>query len=162
MKSKIPCPPGFVPVAKVDYATGVCAGKVVATREYPPDARRRARFGSSPAASMGSTIFGSSPSRPMTMTFWKWLTRRRSLDWCHFQHGRVEPTAAQRPPAVDEWQRRRFGMDGEIQIPASVQNRGAAHILIAAADTLSEGQSRQVGRKHRDEEVRLRSDVGSS
>ena len=30
--------PGFTPVAKVDQVTGVWAG-VVATREYPPDAR---------------------------------------------------------------------------------------------------------------------------
>ena len=39
MKSKMPCPPGFVPVAKVDHATGVCAGVVVATRENAPSAQ---------------------------------------------------------------------------------------------------------------------------
>ena len=71
MKSKMPCPPGFVPVAKVDHATGVCAGVVVATRENAPSARSRWRFGSSPAASIVWTIVGSSPSSPITITFFK-------------------------------------------------------------------------------------------
>ena len=39
MKSKMPWPPGLVPVAKVDHATGVCAGVVVATRENAPSAQ---------------------------------------------------------------------------------------------------------------------------
>jgi hypothetical protein len=49
-KSKMPCPPGFTPVAKVDHATGVWAGVVVPRREYPPCARRRASSWSSPPA----------------------------------------------------------------------------------------------------------------
>jgi hypothetical protein len=53
MKSKMPCPPGFVPVANVDQATGVWAGLVVATREKPPWPLNLARLGSSPDASMG-------------------------------------------------------------------------------------------------------------
>jgi hypothetical protein len=57
-----PCPPGFIPVAKVDHATGVWAGYVVSHRAYPPAARRRARLGSSPDAIIGSTMLGSSPS----------------------------------------------------------------------------------------------------
>ena len=32
----MPWPPGFVPVANVDQATGVWAGRVVATRRKPP------------------------------------------------------------------------------------------------------------------------------
>jgi hypothetical protein len=59
----------LVPVAKVDQATGVWAGQVVAIRERPPLDASRAKFGNSPAASRASTIEGSSPSSPMTMTF---------------------------------------------------------------------------------------------
>src|SRR5437867_3237189 len=35
-KSKMPWRPGLAPVAKVDHATGVCAGVVVRSRAYPP------------------------------------------------------------------------------------------------------------------------------
>ena len=80
MKSKIPCPPGLVPVANVDHATGVCAGYVVRTREYPPSSRRRARFGSSPRSSIGSTIFGSRPSSPITITFFTGVVVRCRLE----------------------------------------------------------------------------------
>ena len=31
-KSKMPWPPGFIPVMKVDQATGLCGGMVVASR----------------------------------------------------------------------------------------------------------------------------------
>ena len=41
----MPCPPGFVPVAKVDQATGVWAGQVVATREKPPCAAQPREVG---------------------------------------------------------------------------------------------------------------------
>ena len=47
----MPCPPGFVPVANVDHATGVWAGRVVATRANPPWSLSRARLGSWPASS---------------------------------------------------------------------------------------------------------------
>ena len=60
----MPCPPGFVPVAKVDHATGVSAGEVVATRANPPCARSRRRFGSSPAASMPPDDLGLEPIEP--------------------------------------------------------------------------------------------------
>ena len=63
----MPWPPGFVPVANVDHATGVCAGVVVANRAEPPDARRRARCGNSPALSISSTMVGSNPSSPRTI-----------------------------------------------------------------------------------------------
>src|SRR6516162_2210608 len=65
----MPWPPGLVPVANVDQATGVWAGRVVATREYPPCSLSRARFGSSPASSSREAISGLRPSRPTTMTF---------------------------------------------------------------------------------------------
>ena len=65
----MPWPPGLVPVANVDQATGVWAGRVVATRRIPPCSFSRARFGSWPASSSRETISGLSPSRPMTMTF---------------------------------------------------------------------------------------------
>jgi hypothetical protein len=65
----MPCPPGFVPVANVDHATGVCAGRVVATRANPPCSRSRARWGSWSCSSNRETMPGSRPSRPMTMTF---------------------------------------------------------------------------------------------
>ena len=42
----MPCPPGLVPVANVDQATGVWAGRVVATRANPPCSLSRARLGS--------------------------------------------------------------------------------------------------------------------
>ena len=29
IKSKIPCPPGFIPVMKLDQATGLCGGMLV-------------------------------------------------------------------------------------------------------------------------------------
>ena len=45
MKSKMPCPPGLVPVANVDQATGVWAGRVVPTRVKPPRSASRARLG---------------------------------------------------------------------------------------------------------------------
>src|SRR4051812_46570197 len=64
----MPWPPGFTPVAKVDQATGVCAGVVVAISLKPPRAVKRARFGSSPRASRRRTIFGSRPSRPSAIT----------------------------------------------------------------------------------------------
>ena len=64
----MPWPPGFIPVANVDQATGVWAGEVVATRASPPGETSFARFGSSPAASIASTMLGSSPSRPITIT----------------------------------------------------------------------------------------------
>ena len=49
-KSKMPCPPGSSPVMKVDQATGLCGGMVVASDEKPPLAARRARPGKRPAA----------------------------------------------------------------------------------------------------------------
>ena len=65
----MPCPPGFIPVAKVDHATGVCAGRVVATRVNPPCSFSRARLGSWFASSSRVTMTVSSPSKPMTITF---------------------------------------------------------------------------------------------
>src|SRR5262245_11422167 len=78
----MPWPPGLVPVAKVDQATGVWAGCVVATRAKPPRSRSRARLGSPPAANRRSTADGSSPSSPTVTTFLKRFIRwpcRRSV-----------------------------------------------------------------------------------
>ena len=48
MKSKMPWPPGSRPVMNVDHATGLCGGIVVSNGAKPPDAARRAKFGSRP------------------------------------------------------------------------------------------------------------------
>src|SRR5262249_12884969 len=77
----MPWPPGLTPVANVDQATGVCAGRVVATREYPPCSLSRARLGSWPASSSRETIVGLRPSRQMTMTFLMAPSTGSILDW---------------------------------------------------------------------------------
>ena len=67
-KSKISWPPGSRPVEKVAHETGVCAGTVGVSGEYPPRAFRAARFGSSPRASISSTMCASTPSNPRMTT----------------------------------------------------------------------------------------------
>ena len=61
--------PGWSPSRSVDQATGVWAGRVVATRANPPRSLSRARLGNWPVSSSPETMPGSSPSRPRTMTF---------------------------------------------------------------------------------------------
>ena len=36
MKSKMPCPPAFIPVIKFDHATGLCGGMLVVSRRNDP------------------------------------------------------------------------------------------------------------------------------
>ena len=50
MKSKMPWPPGSSPVMKVDHATGLCGGIVVASGANVPVEARRANAGMRPAA----------------------------------------------------------------------------------------------------------------
>src|ERR1700693_865971 len=67
-KSKISWPPGSRPVENVAHDTGVCAGTVGRSGEYPPRAFNAARFGSRPDASICSMTWESTPSNPSTTT----------------------------------------------------------------------------------------------
>src|SRR5688572_5183841 len=65
MKSNMPCPPTSMPVMKLDQATGLCGGIVVARRRNSPFWRSRFRLGrSSQRLSKNS---GSIPSTPRTI-----------------------------------------------------------------------------------------------
>ena len=66
MKSKIPCPRGSSPVMKVDQATGLWGGMVVASGVDPPEAARASKWGMRPAARSRERISGSMPSIPST------------------------------------------------------------------------------------------------
>ena len=66
IKSKIPWPPGFIPVMKFDQATGLKGGTLVASRRYPPRSLRDRRCGNRPSAIMCSSNCGSSASMPRT------------------------------------------------------------------------------------------------
>jgi len=69
MKSAMPCPPGVIPVMKLDHATGLRAGIVVARGASVPISASFLKLGRRPISISAPRIFGSSPSRPSTMTF---------------------------------------------------------------------------------------------
>src|SRR6266849_10120661 len=64
MKSKIPCPPAFMPVIRFDHATGLCGGMLVVNRRKDPCSASRAKFGNLPSAMNFVSRSGSSPSIP--------------------------------------------------------------------------------------------------
>src|ERR1035441_7538178 len=69
MKSKIPCPPAFIPVIRFDHATGLCGGILVVSRRNDPWAASRAKFGILPSAINLVSRSGSSPSTPRMIIF---------------------------------------------------------------------------------------------
>ncbi len=69
MKSKMPCPPGSIPVMKVDQATGLSGGMVVCSGLKSPVSIKRLKLGSSPSSTNCCSSTGSSPSTPSTSTF---------------------------------------------------------------------------------------------
>src|SRR5271166_1922037 len=69
MKSKIPCPPAFIPVIRFDHATGLCGGILVVKRRNDPCAASRAKFGILPSAMNFVSRSGSSPSTPRIIIF---------------------------------------------------------------------------------------------
>jgi len=69
MKSAMPCPPGVMPVMKLDHATGLRAGIVVPRGLREPISASFLKLGSRPISMSAPRIFGSRPSRPRTITF---------------------------------------------------------------------------------------------
>ena len=69
MKSKIPCPPAFIPVIRFDQATGLCGGTLVVRRRNDPCSASRAKFGILPSAMNFVSRSGSSPSTPRIIIF---------------------------------------------------------------------------------------------
>ena len=69
MKSKIPCPPAFMPVIRFDHATGLCGGMLVVSRRNDPFSASAEKFGILPSDMNCFSNCGSMPSMPMTITF---------------------------------------------------------------------------------------------
>src|ERR1700722_4475610 len=69
MKSKIPCPPAFIPVMRFDHATGLCGGMLVVNRRNDPCSARREKFGILPSAMNFVSSSGSIPSMPRMIIF---------------------------------------------------------------------------------------------
>ena len=65
----MPWPPGSIPVMKVDHATGLSGGMLVASGANPPSEASRAKFGSRPSSMCVCSRPWSMPSIPSTMTF---------------------------------------------------------------------------------------------
>src|SRR6266849_8947797 len=68
MKSKIPCPPGFMPVIRLAQATGLCGGMLVCKLRKLPRAARAAKFGIFPSPRYCRNNCGSMPSMPRIMS----------------------------------------------------------------------------------------------
>ena len=69
MKSKIPCPPAFIPVIRFDQATGLCGGMLVPSSRNEPPAANREKFGIFPSCMNCRSSWGSIPSIPRMMSF---------------------------------------------------------------------------------------------
>ena len=88
MKSKIPCPPAFIPVIRFDHATGLCGGILVVRRLNDPCSARRAKFGILPSAMNLVSRSGSRPSIPRMISFLascrgRWHERSKSEPAAH-------------------------------------------------------------------------------
>jgi hypothetical protein len=69
MKSKIPCPPAFIPVIKFDHATGLCGGILVVSSRNDPRCASAEKFGIFPSCINRRSSCGSMPSIPSTISF---------------------------------------------------------------------------------------------
>src|ERR1700733_5697300 len=69
MKSKMPCPPAFIPVMTFDHATGLCGGMLVVNFLNEPSCASLAKFGILPSAMNLVRRPGSMPSTPSTISF---------------------------------------------------------------------------------------------
>ena len=69
MKSKMPCPPAFMPVIRFDQATGLCGGMLVVSRRNDPFSASAAKFGILPSATYFFNSCGSMPSMPRMTSF---------------------------------------------------------------------------------------------
>src|ERR1700694_1146407 len=69
MKSKMPCPPAFIPVIRFDHATGLCGGMLVVKRRKEPRSARREKLGILPSAMNFVSKSGSRPSTPRMIIF---------------------------------------------------------------------------------------------
>lgn len=96
MKSKIPCPPGSIPVMKLDHATGLCGGRLVRSRRKSPSFRNLWKEGSFPCSMKSCKTAGSIPSKPSMMIFRRVCLHPefRILDLQPAISGGTEPTAA--------------------------------------------------------------------
>ncbi len=69
MKSKMPCPPAFIPVIRFDQATGLCGGMLVVSRRNDPFCASAEKFGILPSAMNFFSSCGSMPSMPRIISF---------------------------------------------------------------------------------------------
>ena len=100
----MPCPAGSRPVMKVDQATGLWGGMVVASGTNPPEAARASKWGMRPAAISLVRISGSMPSIPSTSSGGASSCPRGP----HPPAGRrAGPSARRAAPAPDHQLRRR-------------------------------------------------------
>src|SRR5271166_3818527 len=90
MKSKIPCPPAFIPVIRFDHATGLCGGMLVVKRRNDPCSASRAKFGILPSAMNFVSRSGSSPSTPRMIIFLEAIAPPRA---CWQERSRLAPAA---------------------------------------------------------------------
>src|ERR1035438_985417 len=90
MKSKIPCPPAFIPVIRFDHATGLCGGILVVKRRNDPRSAKREKFGILPSAMNFVSRSGSSPSTPRMINFREPTAPTRA---CRQERSKLKPTA---------------------------------------------------------------------
>src|SRR5437588_5527103 len=70
MKSKMPCPPAFMPVIRFDHATGLCGGMLVVSKRNESVRASVEKFGILPSAVNCRRRSGSMPSIPRMISFW--------------------------------------------------------------------------------------------
>src|SRR5580658_650272 len=90
MKSKIPCPPAFIPVIRFDHATGLCGGMLVVNFRNDPCSASRAKFGILPSAMNFMSRSGSRPSIPRMIIFFEAKAPPRA---CWQETSRLKPAA---------------------------------------------------------------------
>src|SRR5712692_1280017 len=98
MKSKIPCPPGFMPVIRLAQATGLCGGVLVCKLRKLPRAARAAKFGIFPSFMYCRNNCGSMPSIPKINSLF-FGARDSSLRVRNSDTPRMAPSSAVAPSA---------------------------------------------------------------
>src|ERR1035438_3912853 len=102
MKSKMPWPPAFIPVMRLDHATGLWGGMLVVKRRKEPSCASRAKLGILPSARSEDAVASSIHTRDEIGP------RYRTLGW---NAGRQTPEGAflRQPGEVGHFALRQIG-----------------------------------------------------
>ena len=129
IKSKMPWPPGSIPVIKFDQATGLRGGTLVASFRKSPCAFSRVKLGSFPCSIRRSTIRGSRPSIPRTST-------RFPPVWVGPLRQEVTTEGAMRKPVPAMRKRRREIASQRVrsreEVPLAMVLRSTCRITVAS------------------------------